>query len=225
MISMLEINLEQRIRALLRRLSKGKSRLSTKSMKVLLQFLRAYDKPRLMTLAAFGPAHPSERFTQLLYEDRCVSAYLLYWEDYLPGVGIHDHGGSSVGVHVVAGATEERLYVNGRAPSTRIIGPFGDITPYGNGQAYLTWYPAGLAGLSDDGIPPTPALMDREALIAETLAGLGVDRSILEEPHASWEVAGGYIVAHGYGDIVDAQSPLHDRSCPGARRRNQQRHL
>ena len=104
-----------------------------------------------------------------------------------------------------------------KAPSTRIIGPFGDITPYGNGQAYLTWYPAGLAGLSDDGIPPTPALMDREALIAETLAGLGVDRSILEEPHASWEVAGGYIVAHGYGDIVDAQSPLHDRSCPGAR--------
>jgi len=100
-------------------------------------------------------------------------------------------------------------------PSTRIIGRFGDVTPYGNGQAYLSWYPAGLAGLADDGSLPKRKPLDPACLIADTLAGLGLDSSILEEPEASWEVRGGYIVAHGYGDIDDVGSPLHERSRPG----------
>ena len=100
--------------------------------------------------------------------------------------------------------------------STRIIGPFGDVTTYGNGQAYLSWYPAGLAGLADDGGLPKKQPLDQARLIADTLAGLGLDRSMLEEPDALWEVRGGYIVADGYGDIDDPRSPLHDRSRPGA---------
>ena len=42
----------------------------------------------------------------------------------------------------------------GLTPSTRILGPFGDVAVYANGDAYLSWYPAGLAARSDDGTPP-----------------------------------------------------------------------
>lgn len=103
------------------------------------------------------------------------------------------------------------------APSTRILGRYGDITPYGNGEAYLSWYPAGLAGLSDDGRPPIPSPEDADSFITRTLAGLGLENTILEQPTARWEVAGGYVVAHGSGDIDHPDSPLHDRSQPDAR--------
>jgi hypothetical protein len=102
------------------------------------------------------------------------------------------------------------------APSTRITGRFGDVTPYGNGQAFLSWYPAGLAGLSDDGTLPEVKAVDPERMTREILAGLGLDRTLLEEPEASWEVSGGYIVAHGFGDIDRLDSPLHERDRPGA---------
>lgn len=102
------------------------------------------------------------------------------------------------------------------APSTRIIGRFGDVTPYGNGEAYLSWYPDGLAGVSDDGRPPVPVEPELDTLIARTLAGLGLGRDLLEEPTAAWEVRGGYVVAHGSGDIDRATSPLHYRNRLGA---------
>ncbi|MBE9549197.1 MAG: FAD-binding oxidoreductase [Proteobacteria bacterium] len=98
------------------------------------------------------------------------------------------------------------------APSTRIIGPYGDVTPYGNGEAFLSWYPAGLAGLSDTGIPPALPPLDQERLALDTLAGLGMQPGILNQPGASWEVKGGYVIAEGHGDIDHPGSPLHSRN-------------
>ncbi len=103
------------------------------------------------------------------------------------------------------------------APSTRILGRFGDITPYGNGDAYLSWYPAGFAGYSDDGTLPKLAETNDDSIQASTLAGLGLSPDILELPSAHWSLQGGFVVAHGNGDIDHAGSVLHDRSRPGAR--------
>ena len=102
------------------------------------------------------------------------------------------------------------------APSTRILGRFGDVTPYGNGEAYFSWYPAGLTALSDDGCPPEPPGIDPGRLLQQMLDGLGVDRAVLEEPTARWQVHGGHVVAYGQGDIDHAASPLHRRSRPDA---------
>lgn len=97
------------------------------------------------------------------------------------------------------------------APSTRIVGRFGDVTPYGNGEAYLSWYPAGLAGLSDDGTLPEHVEPALATLVAQTIAGLGLHPDVLDAAHASWEVRGGYVIANGSGDIDHPSSPLHYR--------------
>jgi choline dehydrogenase-like flavoprotein len=103
---------------------------------------------------------------------------------------------------------------NALHPSTRILGAFGDVTPYADGDTYLSWYPVGLLADSRDGsIPAVPGPLPDAALIAATLAGLGV--------HANgqkWTVAGGYVVAQGKGDITDRASSLHERHGPDARR-------
>ncbi|MBA2565480.1 MAG: FAD-dependent oxidoreductase, partial [Gemmatimonadetes bacterium] len=54
-----------------------------------------------------------------------------------------------------------KYYVRLRAPSvasklpstTIVLGPFGDVVSYGS-DVYLSWYPAGLRGLSSDVTPP-----------------------------------------------------------------------
>jgi len=99
-------------------------------------------------------------------------------------------------------------------PSTRILGRFGDITTYPNGDAYLSWYPAGLAARSDDGCPPAIPPMDASRITAETLAGLGMHASVLEDAGATWQIHGGYVVAHGHGDIDRVDSLLHERDRP-----------
>lgn len=99
-------------------------------------------------------------------------------------------------------------------PSTRILGGYGDVATYRNGDAYLSWYPAGLIGRSDDGVPPDLRTVDALEVTSKTLRGLGLPPTMLEEPGASWRVAGGYVVAHGHGDIDDPDSPLHERYRP-----------
>src|SRR5205823_6920211 len=59
-------------------------------------------------------------------------------------------------------------------PSTRILGAFGDVTPYGNGDAYLSWYPAGMLSGSDSGEAPVVPVPDEAELRQATLAGLGL---------------------------------------------------
>jgi len=100
------------------------------------------------------------------------------------------------------------------APSTRILGRFGDIVTYAEGEAYLSWYPVSLLARSDDGMPPALPSLDEADMMRRTLAGLGLPPSTLTDPGASWRVRGGYVVAHGYGDIDHLGSPLHERDHP-----------
>ena len=100
------------------------------------------------------------------------------------------------------------------ACSTRVLGPYGDIAIYRNGDAYLSWYPAGLAARSDDGVPPSVPPVDPQAVTDATLAGLGLPRSLTSEAGASWQLQGGFVVAWGRGDIDEVGSPLHERHRP-----------
>jgi hypothetical protein len=101
-------------------------------------------------------------------------------------------------------------------PVSRILGRHGDVTSYGDGDACLTWYPAGLVARSDLGIPPVVPAVEREAFIHETLRGLGLEASVLGA-RERWEIGGGFVVAHGYGDIDRLDSPLHRRDRAGVR--------
>ena len=93
------------------------------------------------------------------------------------------------------------------ASSTRVLGPYGDIAIYGNGDAYLSWYPAGLAARSDDGVPPSVPPVDPQTVTDATLAGLGLPRTLTTEAGASWQLQGGFVVAWGRGDIDRGREP------------------
>lgn len=97
-------------------------------------------------------------------------------------------------------------------PSTRILGGYGDITPYGNGDVYLSWYPSNMIARSDDGLPPAVPSFDRADMLLRTLEGLGLPQGILRAADPDAWVRGGYVVARGAGDIYETTSPLHDRS-------------
>ncbi len=53
-------------------------------------------------------------------------------------------------------------YVRVRAPSvaraipstTVVLGPYGDVVSYGNGEVYLSWYPAGMLATSSEIVRP-----------------------------------------------------------------------
>ena len=107
------------------------------------------------------------------------------------------------------------------APSvTMVLGRYGDVVVRRDGTAYLSWYPAGLRGWSNDLEPPAdwdaacrgdvPVTLGRE-IAAEIMAGIdawfpGIGRS---EPLI---VDAGAIVAIGRSDVDDAASGLHDRT-------------
>lgn len=109
--------------------------------------------------------------------------------------------------------------------ATVVLGPFGDIVSYGDGSAYLSWYPTGMTALSTAVTPPDwpmhpePELHDR--LARESVAGMAdiipalrsLDAADLEQAQA----IGGVIVAWGKTDIDDPQSELHQRRDIGIR--------
>jgi hypothetical protein len=99
-------------------------------------------------------------------------------------------------------------------PSTRILGAFGDVTPYGEGSVYLSWYPVGLVAESENGIPPAiPQDINRHEVMSRTLTALGLS----PPARIQWSVRGGFIVAAGRGRITDPHSSLHERHHPRAR--------
>ncbi len=100
----------------------------------------------------------------------------------------------------------------GVAPSTRILGAYGDVTPYANGDVYLSWYPSNMIARSDDGTAPDIPAFDEAAMKLRTLKGLRLPHDILLEEDGRVAVRGGYVVARGHGDILVRESPLHDRS-------------
>jgi hypothetical protein len=110
----------------------------------------------------------------------------------------------------------EMLYV----PSTTVVlGPFGDIVDYGNGEFYLSWYPSGLQGASSE--PTVPLSLrdlpehEAEGIRSGTVEGLAsvVPRVAGLPPGdlARAELGGGVVFAWGATDIDDPSSGLHER--------------
>jgi glycine/D-amino acid oxidase-like deaminating enzyme len=100
---------------------------------------------------------------------------------------------------------------------TIVLGPFGDSVNYRNGDVFLAWYPAGLAGMHGGlEVPDWPPGPEGVADLKErTLAGLMPFLPALAalspaEIDAA-EVRGGAIFAMGETDIDDAGSELHER--------------
>ena len=112
------------------------------------------------------------------------------------------------------------------APSTTIVlGPFGDIVAYANGDFYLSWYPAGMRGASSALSPPAwPLTLDRPAsarmhdAIVAGLAGVVPAAARLgRDAVEACDVAAGIIFAWGETDIDDRSSGLHARYAIGPR--------
>lgn len=107
--------------------------------------------------------------------------------------------------------------------ATIVLGPFGDVVSYGNGDLDLSWYPVGMRGSSSALSPPAwPRILDASAASAVRsgiLDGLGeilpalasLPRSVVE----SGIVKGGIIFAWGETDIDDPRSVLHERYAIG----------
>jgi hypothetical protein len=107
--------------------------------------------------------------------------------------------------------------LQGLTPSTRILGKFGDVALFPNGDAQLSWYPAGLSARTDSGIPPAVPSLDSALVTEQTLAGLGLPAGTLAAPGSTWQINGGFVVAAGGGDIDQQISPLHARDRIGVR--------
>jgi glycine/D-amino acid oxidase-like deaminating enzyme len=109
-------------------------------------------------------------------------------------------------------------------PSTSIVlGPFGDIVVYRTGDVYLSWYPAGMRGMSSALSPPAwPLVLDDTASLEmrqSILAGLTriVPAVAGFKPDAVefFQVKAGIIFAWGNTDIHDLASGLHERHAIG----------
>lgn len=122
-----------------------------------------------------------------------------------------------------------RVAANGAptVPSaTVVLGRFGDVVRYGSGDLFLSWYPAGCAGLSTDVRHP-----EADHPTASSAAANGLRRGIVAPlvelvpslAHLPADcldeaaVQGGIILAQGTTDIDDPRSLLHARSTVGPR--------
>jgi hypothetical protein len=101
---------------------------------------------------------------------------------------------------------------------TFLLGEYGDCVSF-DGQAYASWYPAGLASQE---VALCPSRQDfeltaaaRQRLIADTLDPLAqlmpAIAGMLVNDRDSWSPRGGFITAWGRTGIDDARSELHER--------------
>jgi glycine/D-amino acid oxidase-like deaminating enzyme len=108
-------------------------------------------------------------------------------------------------------------------PTTIILGPFGDIASYGDSDLYLSWYPAGMRGLSSDLSPPNwPRALDesasmaiRQAILKSLVQIVPAVADLTPDAVEFCQVKGGIIFAWGKTDIHDPTSGLHDRYAIG----------
>ena len=104
-----------------------------------------------------------------------------------------------------------------------VLGPFGDVVKYDNGDVYLSWYPAGLKGYSGEVTPPDWPRDSDAAQSGETFAAIRAGLStvipavacLTPEALECWKVKCGVIFAWGSTDIGDPASDLHERSRVG----------
>jgi hypothetical protein len=105
-------------------------------------------------------------------------------------------------------------------PSTTIVlGPFGDMVNYRNGAFHLSWYPAGMRGMSADLVPPQqwlPLPPEQEAEVREGIMNGLVSvvprlAMLKEDALERAQISGGVIFAWGDRDIDDPSSELHQR--------------
>lgn len=99
---------------------------------------------------------------------------------------------------------------------TLVLGPFGDVVSYGNGQFYISWYPACRTAHSDATAPPAwrtePEEPLRAEIIRESFAAMGDNvPALLSACPQEIKVKAGVIVAWGHTDIDDRASELHSR--------------
>lgn len=110
--------------------------------------------------------------------------------------------------------------LHGSASATMVLGRYGDVVVRPNGSAYLSWYPAGMRGWTNETATPASwngpcrgevnrlearsIASDTIAAIDEWYPGIG-DSKLLS-------VDAGIIVAHGRTDIDDPASGLHERT-------------
>jgi hypothetical protein len=115
-----------------------------------------------------------------------------------------------------------------RVPSATImLGAFGDVAVYGDGDFYLSWYPVGMRGASSAIAPPAWPLVLDEPVSSEVRRGIvaGLARivpalaDLTPDEVESCDVKGGIIVARGCSDIDDPASGLHERHAIGPRSR------
>jgi hypothetical protein len=114
-----------------------------------------------------------------------------------------------------------RLTEGAALPSvTIVLGPFGDVVDYGDGQFYISWYPACMLAHSDAVVPPAwnpePEEPLRSQIVDETFLAIGaiVPQLLGVHPEAV-DVKAGVIVAWGHTDIDDHASELHNRHAIG----------
>lgn len=99
---------------------------------------------------------------------------------------------------------------------TLVLGPFGDLVDYGEGQFYLSWYPTCMTASSKSLIPPgwqaEPADPVRSEIITDSFTAMA---EIIPGLHGARPehvaVRAGVIVAWGSSDIDDQTSELHRR--------------
>ncbi len=107
-----------------------------------------------------------------------------------------------------------------RVPTmTLMLGPFGDVVHFPTGRVYISWYPAGLIGMSGQleeiSWPKVLETADLERVRRESeevLAGICPSVAKLEGASSEPPLAnGGAIFAWGKTDIDDPDSVLHQR--------------
>ena len=109
------------------------------------------------------------------------------------------------------------------APSaTMVLGPYGDVVIRPDGTAYLSWYPAGLRGWSNELRPPDQwekacrgeSSNEAPELVEAIIAGIEPWYPDIVRCNP-FQVDAGAIVAYGHTDVDDRHSGLHDRTRVG----------
>ena len=113
--------------------------------------------------------------------------------------------------------------------ATIVLGAYGDVVMRQN-SAYLSWYPTGMLGWSNDLAPPVEWNRACNNYLTDAQS-LEVGREIIRQtldwyPSLSlldsqtFKVDAGVIFAYGESDVDQIKSELHDRSKVGIRRKN-----